>query len=148
VGAGSLEKVDLEAQTVQAFRTGLRFEFGTRAWPLQGGLGYSLDWFEGLGWERVYGHIRALNDFLKDCVLERPYLKLLTPLAFEASSGLTTFVIEGHQAQQVATQLRERWTIHTRVIPHFNAMRIATAHFNSPEDVERLMRGIEEIVRP
>lgn len=148
VGAGSLEKVDLEAQTVEAFHTGQRFEFGTRAWPLQGGLGYSLDWFEELGWKNVYSHIHALNDHLKDCILERPYLKLLTPLAFEASSGLTTFVIEGHQAQQVANQLRERWKIYTRVIPHFNAMRIATAHFNAPDDVERLMLGLEEIVRP
>jgi selenocysteine lyase/cysteine desulfurase len=147
IGAGSLEKVDLDAQTVEVFQTGQRFEFGTRAWPLQGGLGYSLDWFEALGWERVYQHIHTLNDFLKDCILERPYLKLLTPLAFEASSGLTTFVIEGHSAQQVANQLRERWKIYTRVIPHFNAMRIATAHFNSPEDVERLMRGLGEIVR-
>ena len=148
VGAGSLEKVDLEAQTVEAFATGQRFEFGTRAWPLQAGLGCSLDWFEALGWDNVYQHIHTLNDYLKDCLLERPYLKLLTPLAFEASSGLTTFVIEGHQAQQVSNQLRERWKIYTRVIPHFNAMRIATAHFNAPEDVEKLMLGLEEIVRP
>jgi L-cysteine/cystine lyase len=148
VGAGSLEKVDLDAQTVEPFATGQRFEFGTRAWPLQGGLGYSLDWFESLGWDNVYGHIHALNDHLKDCIVERPYLKLLSPLAFEASSGLTTFVIEGHQAQAVATQLRERWNIYTRVIPHFNALRLATAHFNSPQDIERIMLALEEIVRP
>ena len=148
IGAGSLEKVDLEAQTVEIFQTGQRFEFGTRAWPVQAGLGYSLDWLEGLGWDNVYSHIHALNDHLKDCIVERPYLKLLTPLPFEASSGLTTFMIEGHQAQAVANQLRERWKIYTRVIPHFNAMRIATGHFNAPEDVEKLMLGLEQIVRP
>jgi selenocysteine lyase/cysteine desulfurase len=148
VGAGSLEKVDLIAQTAEPFATGQRFEFGTRAWPIQAGVGCSLDWFEGLGWDNVYGHIAALSDHLKDHILERPYLKLLTPLAFEASSGLTTFVIEGHEAQQVSNQLRERWKIYTRVIPHFNALRIATAHFNTTEDVEKLMQGLEQIGRP
>ena len=54
VGAGSLEKVDLEAQTAEPFTTGQRFEFGTRAWPIQGGLGFSLDWFESLGWDKTY----------------------------------------------------------------------------------------------
>jgi selenocysteine lyase/cysteine desulfurase len=147
VGAGSLEKVDLEAQTAEPFTTGQRFEFGTRAWPIQGGLGFSLDWFESLGWDNVYGHIEALSAHLKDCIQERPYLKLLTPVPFAASSGLTSFVIENQVAQQVSNQLRERWKIYTRVIPHFNALRIATAHFNSTDDVERLMRGIEEIVR-
>ena len=147
VGAGSLEKVDLIEQTVEAFATAQRFEFGTRALPIQAGVGCSLDWFEGLGWQNVYNHIHALSDHLKDCILERPYLKLLTPLAYEASSGLTTFIIEGHVAQEISTQLREQHQIFTRVIPHFNALRLATAHFNSPEDVEKVMLGIEGIVR-
>ncbi len=148
IGAGSLEKVDLEAQTVEAFQTGQRFEFGTRAWPLQAGLGYSLDWFDGLGWGNVYTHIATLSDHLKDCILERPFLKLLTPQSYEESSGLTSFVIEGHQAQEVSNKLRERSKIFTRVIPHFNALRIATAHFNTVEDVEKLMMGLEGIARP
>lgn len=148
IGAGSLDKVDLIAQTAEPFMTAQRFEFGTRAWPIQAGMGCSLDWFDELGWQNVYGHIQTLSDHLKDCILERPFLKLLTPLAFEASSGLTTFIIEGHEAQQVSAKLRESGQIFTRVVPHFNALRIATAHFNTPEDVETLMRGIEAIARP
>ena len=148
VGAGSLEKVDLIEQTAEPFMTGQRFEFGTRAWPIQAGLGCSLDWFDSLGWTNVYNHIAALSDHLKDCIMERPFLRLLTPLAHEASSGLVAFVIEGHQAQQVSQTLREQHQIYTRVIPHFNALRIATAHFNAPEDLDKLMVGLEQIARP
>jgi len=145
VGAGSLERVDLQAEVAEPFVTGLRFEFGTRAWPIQAGLGASLDWFESLGWENVYSHIAALSGYLKECIRERPFLRLLTPLPFEASSGLTTFVVEGHDAGQVGQALREKWAIYVRVIPHYNAIRISTAHFNTPEDVDRLMAALEQI---
>jgi selenocysteine lyase/cysteine desulfurase len=145
VGAGSLERVDIATGEAQPFVTGQRFEFGTRAWPLHAGLGASLDWFENLGWENVYRHIAALSGYLKDCILERSFLRLLTPLPFEASSGLTTFVVEGHEAGQVSQALREQWKIHVRVIPHYNALRISTAHFNNPEDLDRLMLALEQI---
>ena len=145
VGAGSLEKVDVDAGYAEPFHTGQRFEFGTRAWSGTAGLGAALDWFESLGWDNVYGHIHALNDYLKARILERPYLKLLSPIAFEQSSGLTTFVIQEHNAQEVANTLREKKKIYTRVIPHFNAMRIATAHFNAPQDIDALMAALDEI---
>lgn len=146
VGAGSLEKADILTGEAQPFTTGQRFEFGTRAWSLTAGLGASMDWLEGIGWNRVYGHIKALSGYLKQSILERPYLKLLTPIDFNESSGLTSFVIEGHNAGEVATHLREKHRIFTRVIPHYNAMRIATAHFNNQQDIDRLMVGIEEVI--
>lgn len=146
VGAGSLERVDLAANLAEPFLSGVRFEFGTRAWPVQAGLGASLDWFEALGWENVYGHIEALSGYLKEAIRQRPFLRLLTPVSFAESSGLTTFVIEGHAAAQVSQALRERWRIHVRVIPHYNALRIATAHFNHPSDIDRLMAALEHIV--
>jgi selenocysteine lyase/cysteine desulfurase len=145
VGAGSLEKVDVEAGFAEPFHTGQRFEFGTRAWPVTAGLGAALDWFEQLGWDNVYQHIEVLSNYLKARVQERPYLKLLTPLAFEQSSGLTSFVILDHQAQQIATTLRETKQIYTRVIPHFNALRIATAHFNSAHDIDVLMAALDQV---
>lgn len=146
VGAGSLERVDLKDEIAEPFLTGQRFEFGTRAWALTAGLGCSLDWFEKLGWDKVYRHIAVLNDYLKDHILERAYLRLLTPVAFESSSGLTTFVVEGKEAGQVSQTLREQWKIPVRVIPHYNAIRISTAHFNIPDDVDRLMVALDKTV--
>ncbi len=147
VGAGSLQRVEIPSGVAEPFLTGQRFEFGTRAWPLYAGLGSSLDWFESLGWENVYGHIAALSAYFKECILQQPFLRLLTPLPFEASSGLTSFVVEGHVAGQVSQALRERWKMHVRVIPHFNAIRISTAHFNNTQDIDMLMAGLEQIVR-
>jgi selenocysteine lyase/cysteine desulfurase len=145
VGAGSLMRVDLQTQEAVPFDTGQRFEFGTRAWPIQAGLGSSLDWFDSLGWDNVYGQIAALSAQLKTLIQQRPYLRLLSPVPFEHSSGLTSFVIEEHVAQEVSNTLRERWNIYTRVVGHYNALRIATAHFNNGEDLDRLMAGLDQI---
>jgi selenocysteine lyase/cysteine desulfurase len=147
VGAGSLEKVDLKDEIAEPFLTGQRFEFGTRAWALQAGLGCSLDWFESWGWENVYRHIATLNDYLKDHIVERPHLSLITPEAFEASSGLTTLVVKGHSYSDVIQRLRAEWQIYTRPIPHYNALRISTSHFNLPEDVDKLMAALDTIGR-
>jgi selenocysteine lyase/cysteine desulfurase len=145
VGAGSLQKVEIASGVAEPFLTGQRFEFGTRAWPLYAGLGSSLDWFESLGWENVYSHIAALSAYFKGCILQKSFLRLLTPVPFEASSGLTTFVIEGKIAGEVSQALRERWKMHTRVIPHYNALRISTAHFNNTQDIDKLIAALETI---
>jgi selenocysteine lyase/cysteine desulfurase len=143
VGAGSLAKYDLAEEIAEPFDTGQRFEFGTRAWGLTAGWGASLDWFEELGWDNVYRHVAALADHFKERIQERPGLRLLTPVEAEHSAGLTSFVIEGHQAQEVSQAMREKHNIYLRVIPHYNAIRVSTAHFNNPEDIDRLMRGLE-----
>jgi len=145
VGAGSLEKVDIPAGLASPFLTSQRFEFGTRAWGLSAGLGCSLDWLEALGWENVYGHIAALSDYLKASILARPWLRLLTPLAYEESSGLTSFVFEGKNAQEISNVCREKERIYLRVIPHYNAIRVSTAHFNTPKDIDHLFEALEQL---
>jgi selenocysteine lyase/cysteine desulfurase len=145
VGAGSLQNVDILSGIAEPYQTAQRFEFGTRSWAVYAGLGASLDWFESLGWDKVYHYISAINNELKELILQRSFLQLLTPLDFEASSGLTSFIINGKAAGEVSQKLREKWKIHTRVIPHYNALRISTAHFNNHEDLDKLMFALDVI---
>jgi L-cysteine/cystine lyase len=147
VGAGSLEKADVATGEAEPWATGGRFEFGTRSWGVYAGFGASLDWFDALGWDNVERHIHALSDYLKEHVLERPYLTLCTPEAFEQSSGLTSISMPGHYAGDVSTFLRER-RIHVRVVHHVNGIRISTAHFNTEADVDALMAALDELAKP
>ncbi len=146
VGAGSLEKVDVPNGIAIPWSNASRFEYGTRAWALSAGLCASLDWFEKLGWESVYAHIADLAGYLKEQIVSDRTLKLITPIEPTQSSGLTSFIISGSIAQEVSTQLREKYRIYVRVIPHYNAIRISTAHFNSTEDIDRLISSIHAII--
>ena len=143
VGAGSLLRVDLAGGVAEACTSGQRFEFGTRSWPLLAGLGASLDWFEHLGWQRVYAHVEALSDCLKQEIEARPFLRLLTPRAFGQSAGLVSFGLAGCPAGEVVSALRQRWSLYARFVPHYDAVRISTAHFNNPADLQRLLAALE-----
>ena len=145
VGAGSLERADVETGQADLWPSGRRFEFGTRASTLYAGLGYSIAWLESLGWDNITAHITKLSDYLKARIQERPYLHLLTPLPFEQSSGLTTFVMDDWNAGELSRELFQRSRIRVRVIPHYNATRISTAHFNNEADVDILIKTLDEI---
>lgn len=147
VGAGSLAWVDLHTGEVEANASGLRFEYGTRAWALYAGVGASLDWYDSLGWENVYQHIKKLNQYAKQGILERPYLQMLSPREFEASSGLVTFKAPGNACFDIGRQLRENYKIVVRLIPHYNAVRVSTAHFNNEADYDKFFAAIDHIIR-
>lgn len=145
VGAGSLERVNVETGEAKLWDTAARFECGTRPWTLIAGLGASLEWLEGLGWERVTGHIAALSGLLKERIAARSDLRLLTPRAWEESAGLVTFATPGRDAGALLNLLRERYRIYLRGIPHYNAIRVSTAHFNDPTDIEHLLEALDAI---
>lgn len=147
VGAGSLAWVDLHTGEVEANASGLRFEYGTRAWALYAGVGASLDWYDSLGWDNVYQHIKKLNQYAKQGILERPYLQMLSPREFDASSGLVTFKAPGNVCFEMGRQLRENYKIVVRLIPHYNAVRVSTAHFNNEADYDKFFAAIDHIVR-
>ena len=135
----------METGEAEPYRSGQRFEFGTRAWPLYAGLGASLEWLSTLGWEHIEQHMAALSAYLKEQVTRRPYLHLITPREWGASSGLTSFSMAGQQAPDLAATLRSRWQIHVRVVTHYNAIRVATAFFNSQEDIDTLLAALDEL---
>ena len=146
VGAGSLERADLESGVAELWPSGRRFEYGTRATALYAGLWASLDWLEALGWNEVERYISGLTGYLKARIAEQPYARLLTPQRWDESSALTTFSVEGHEAGELSRSLRERWSIHVRVIPHYDALRISTAHFNNEGDIDKLLGALDTIV--
>ena len=147
VGAGSLAWVDLNTGAVEPWASGLRFEYGTRAWALYAGLGASLDWFESLGWLNVERHMMALNHYAKQRISERRYLQLMTPLDWCQSSGLVTFKAPGNVCYEIGRMLREKSKIVVRLIPHYNAIRISTAHFNNEADIDKLLEAVDQVVR-
>ena len=93
------------------------------------------DWLAALGWSQIEAHIAHTSARLKARIRERPHLHLYTPLPFAQSSGLTAFSVEGWQAGEVSTRLRQEARIHVRVVPHCNALRISTPCFVDEGDI-------------
>ena len=147
VGAGSLECADPSTGVADLWPSGRRFEYGTRSNALYAGLAASIDWLSGLGWAEIESYVTHLSSYLRERIAELPYARLLTPQKWEESSPLTAITVEGHEAGELSRSLRERWSIHVRVVPHYDAIRISTAHFNNEADIEKLVNALDTIVQ-
>jgi len=144
VGAESLAKANPTTGEAEPQPSGMRFEFGSRAYPLLVGLEASLEWLEELGFDQIFTHIKRLSDFAKAKLAEIDGCQMLTPLPFEQSSGLVSFRFVGHDSLELANRLREKHRIHTRMVQGNTAMRIATAHYVGADDIDCLAECVRQ----
>ncbi len=141
LGAGSSPAED----DLELWPNGRRFEFGTRGYALYEGFIAAIEYLEKLGWEAVEAHTRDLTEHLKSRLHRAPWATLLSPDEWDHSSGLTTFRVDGVDDVQAYRRwlLEEQQTV-VRSVPEFRALRISTAFFNSEEDVDRLLKLLEQ----
>jgi len=144
IGAGSLIKADPATGEAVTQPNGQKFEFGSRAYPLIAGLEASLDWLDELGFENVFTHIERLGDYAKAKLMEIGVCEMLTPLPYSESSGLVSFRFTGHDSNELATRLREKHKIHTRMILGCTGFRIAAAHYVTADDIDFFADRVRE----
>jgi selenocysteine lyase/cysteine desulfurase len=142
-----LREANHETGDVELYNTGERFEFGSRNFSVLAGMNATLDWFESLGWQNVYEHIRNYSSWFKDRINERPYATLVSPMPFEQSSGLVSFEVEGFTAETLIPALLEKCKAYTRPILMNKGIRISTAHYVTVEDLEAFLQALDELAR-
>lgn len=146
VGAGSASTFATDGLTLHA--SGKRFEYGTRDYARWVGMTAALDWLAALGGVAAIGvRLQALAERLRSGVQARAGWTLLTPAAWDQSSALTSFRIEGHRphALQVGLEAR-RPRIITRQVPEHDALRISTHYFNDESDIDALLTELDRLV--
>jgi selenocysteine lyase/cysteine desulfurase len=127
-----------------------RFEYGTRNWADQAGLGKALEMWEEIGWDRVFAQIEASTDRLKTALLTVPELVLQTPLPYARSSGIVTFHLPGRASRQIVTSLLENdrvLTSPTDTVGELPEGVRASVHvFNTDEELDRLVAGLRRLL--
>ena len=122
-----------------------RFEFGTRNLADQIGWGKALDCWEQIGWEKVFAYIAGYTDRVKAALASVPGVALHTPLAYERSSGIVSFSLEGYASAQIQERLQERKTLVAPLELDGTMIRVSTHVFNNDEDLERLAAGVRSL---
>jgi selenocysteine lyase/cysteine desulfurase len=120
------------------------FESGTQNNAVVAVLADAVEWLDGLGWSWVEDRERALAGYLRERLRTLPGATLLTPDAWERSSAITSFSIEGLDAQHIQQTLWEQRII-TRHVPERNGIRIATPYFTAEEELDRLIAALRAI---
>jgi cysteine desulfurase/selenocysteine lyase len=111
-----------------------RFELGTTALGPYVGLQESIALFEQVGMDTVQTRIERLTDRLKDGLGDR----LVSPREYE--SGLVTFTAE--DPDETVERLAESG-VQIRSIPDPHACRVSVHAFNTADDIDRLLAGLE-----
>jgi cysteine desulfurase family protein (TIGR01976 family) len=132
-----------------------RWELGTLPFESLAGVAAAADYTASVGWERVRAHEDALLARALDGLgaLERVTLWGDAP----DRTPTVMFTVDGMTSEQVATALAEReiavWhgnyyayelECHLGLAPH-GAVRAGFAHYNSPDDAERLVAAVASL---
>jgi cysteine desulfurase family protein (TIGR01976 family) len=136
---------------------GHRFELGTCQHELLAGLVAAIDYVDELGWDAITGHERALGQRLLDGL--PPGVTLHGLPTMEGRVPTFCFSVEGRTAEEVATHLATRdvavwWgnyyaleTIrHLGLDEHDGAVRAGIVHYNTADEVDRLLAGVGELL--
>src|SRR6266849_7373803 len=121
-----------------------RFEAGGRQTAALAGQAAVLNWLEeAVGYQWLFERIRSLSGYTYNALQTVPGLTLLTPQPGE--SGLVAFKLEGRDATEVVTYLRDNHNIYIRDIPSTKSLRISTGFYNTEEETDKLVQAMQEI---
>lgn len=124
-------------------------DFGTVNPALLVGLGEAIQFQNSIGKERIEKRGRMLAAALKEGVQKIRGVRLLTPMDEHLSAAIAAFTVEKGSSRDLSDYLWNTRRIATRIVEDIglNALRLSTHMYNTLEEVEKALRGIEEFVR-
>jgi len=127
-----------------------KFEnLGTRSFASEMAIGNAIEFHLMIGGKRKEARLRYLRNYWCDKIKGMPGVKFNTPYAAQFSCALTSVSIEGWKGSEIEGRLFEKKKIH--IVPidheHVNGVRITASVYNSLSELDRLVEGIEELVK-
>ncbi len=119
-----------------------------RAGPLLLATIAALEFQNAIGRGRIEQRVRALATRLRERLREIPGVTLYASDRPELCCGLTGFTLEGHDRIEVVDTLWRRNRVWVRETDYgLNTVRASTHHYNTEEQVDRLVEGIHQILK-
>lgn len=139
-GTGAFSEETGLTPSLSAFR----FEYGTRDFGKYGGITALFDWYDQVGFENAWMWMRYLTTYLKNRLQGLSRVRLHSPTAWETSSALTTFSVEGTSGGHLVEALYERGYIRVRGVDEVDGVRVSTSFFNTEAELETLIENLQD----
>ena len=137
---------------------GRRFEHGTCQHELLAGFVAAVEYVESLGWDAIVAHERALGERFLAGLPDG--VELYGLQSMEGRVPTFCFNVPGHTSEEVATHLADAhevavwwgnyYSLETMKVlgldAWMGAVRAGIVHYNTDEEVDRLLAGIAELV--
>ena len=93
----------------------------------------------------MFSYIESYTDRAKAALQAVPGLVLHTPLPYGRSSGIVTFSLDGFTSAEIQTRLKEEKVLVAPLELDGTMIRVSTHVFNTEEDLERLVAGLQRL---
>ncbi|MDA0710929.1 MAG: aminotransferase class V-fold PLP-dependent enzyme [bacterium] len=142
-GGRSQSHLDFRADTYELRESAKRFQYGPWSWPLVHAWSDALDYLSGFGVEAIEARTRELTQRLKSGLQTITGLRLLTPESFDGSAALVSFELDGWQGVNLRDQLRKRWQIVIKAMPHHGSgLRSSIPFFLLEDEIDLLVEKL------
>jgi L-cysteine/cystine lyase len=122
-----------------------RFRIASQSPALTAGFTKALTLLQEIGMGEVEAYCNMLGDRMRAGVAKIPGCTLTGPTDPEATCGLTAVAIDGWEPRQVVDALWDRHKVAVRAVNSPAAIRISTAHFNTENEVDRVLEALATI---
>ena len=123
----------------------MRFRIASQSPALTAGFGTALGLLQDIGMKEVEAYCQQLGERMRAGVAQIPGCRLTGPTDPEATCGLTAVAIDGWEPRQVVDALWDRYRIAVRAVNSPAAIRISTAHFNTEDEVDRVLDALKAV---
>ncbi|MDZ7290505.1 MAG: aminotransferase class V-fold PLP-dependent enzyme [candidate division KSB1 bacterium] len=149
VGAYSDAGHNLQTGELKFHPTAQRYEYGTVSTPLFVGLGAGIDFLLKIGLENVWARDAALSTALLNGLKEIPAVEILSPLNQAERSAMITFKMKNIEYLKLQSFLAEKYKLRTRGVGEagLKALRLSWHIYNSFEEVNRVLEGVQEAAK-
>jgi len=119
-----------------------------RAWPLVLAMGAAMDFQSTIGKDRIEKRVRMLHARLREKVAALPGAKIYTSPHAQLSCALLGFSFPHLKNQDIVDTILARHGTYIRTIQYdLNAVRVSTHHYNTEQQVDRLIEGLQDILK-
>jgi selenocysteine lyase/cysteine desulfurase len=124
-----------------------KFEnLGTRSFPIEMAIGYSIDLHRLIGIERKQKRLQYLKNYWMNQVADTPGIKLCTSRDERFGCAIGSFTFEGRKAVEINDYLFNTWKIHTVSIDweKFNGVRVTPNVYTTTDELDKLVMAIRK----
>lgn len=125
-----------------------KFEaLGTRSFPIEMSIGYSLDLHNLIGTARKQKRLHFLKNYWMEQVRDVKGIRFYTSLKPKWGCAIGTFGIEGKKAVDISYQLFKEHKIHTVGIEweKINGVRVTPNVYTTTQDLDKLVAAIKKL---
>jgi selenocysteine lyase/cysteine desulfurase len=148
VGAYSGELDSLPGELKLA-PTAVRYEYGTRNSVAAVGLAEAVKFQERIGVRRIAERGKTMTELVRNGLSKLNGVEILTPREPSMCASMITFRTKAVPYDKLFGALLRDHAIRARPVTEqgLNALRVSTHLFNSPVECEKLVIGVEKILR-